>query len=67
MTERATPAATYLSLGWGVQSFTLAAMVALGELQGLTVAEAVLIPEDFGAEQLGFEFEQPCDSGHCFT
>ena len=31
-------AITYLSLGWGVQSFTLAAMVALGELEGLDVA-----------------------------
>ena len=28
---------------------------------------AISIPEDFGAQQLGFEFEQPCDSGHCFT
>ena len=38
MTEPRTPALTYLSLGWGVQSFTLAAMAALGELQGLDVA-----------------------------
>ena len=36
--ERPTPAVTFLSLGWGVQSFTLAAMVALGELEGLDVA-----------------------------
>ena len=29
------------------------------------LAEAVSIPEDFGAEQI--EFEMPCDSGHCFV
>ena len=30
--------------------------------------EAVKIPEDVGAHQLGlFEAEQPCDSGHCWT
>ena len=33
-----TPAITYLSLGWGVQSFTIAAMVALGHLKGLDIA-----------------------------
>ena len=33
-----TPAIRYLSLGWGVQSFTIAAMCALGELEGLDVA-----------------------------
>ena len=32
------PALTVLSLGWGVQSWTLAAMAALGELPGLDVA-----------------------------
>jgi hypothetical protein len=50
-----------LSLGWGVQSWTLAAMSALGELP----EEAVRIPEDVGAHQL--EMEMPCDSGHCFV
>ena len=29
---------TYLSLGWGVQSFTIAAMAALGHLKGLDIA-----------------------------
>ena len=29
--------------------------------------EAVSIPEDVGAYQLGFEPEQPCDSGYCFV
>ena len=33
-----TPAIRYLSLGWGVQSFTIAAMCALSELEGLDVA-----------------------------
>ena len=32
------PDLTYLSLGWGVQSFTLAAMVALGELPPVDLA-----------------------------
>ena len=32
------PLVTYLSLGWGVQSWTLAAMVALGELPPITIA-----------------------------
>ena len=36
--EKTAPAIRYLSLGWGVQSFTLAAMVALGDLEGLDVA-----------------------------
>ena len=30
-----TPAIRYLSLGWGVQSFTISAICALGELVGL--------------------------------
>jgi hypothetical protein len=30
------------------------------------LAEAVSIPEDFGAKQLGLE-DAPCDSGFCFT
>tara|TARA_Y100000310_G_scaffold343552_1_gene451769 strand:+ start:3318 stop:4124 length:807 start_codon:yes stop_codon:yes gene_type:complete len=29
--------------------------------------EAVKIPEDFGAYQLEFEVEAPCDSGYCFN
>jgi hypothetical protein len=34
----------------------------------LPLSEAVSIPEDIGARQLGlFEEEQPCDSGYCFT
>ena len=36
--EISPPEITYLSLGWGVQSFTLAAMAALGDLEGLDVA-----------------------------
>ena len=36
--KRPVPAVAYLALGWGVQSFTLAAMCALGELTGLTLA-----------------------------
>lgn len=28
--------------------------------------QAVTIPEDYGAKQLGFE-DSPCDSGYCFT
>ncbi len=32
------------------------------------LSDAVAIPEDEGASQLEmFEFEQPCDSGHCWT
>jgi len=32
----------------------------------VSLAEAVSIPEDFGAKQLGFE-DASCDSGYCFT
>ena len=38
MSEKPTPAIRYLSLGWGVQSFTLAAMMALGEIPRVDVA-----------------------------
>ena len=31
------------------------------------LAEAVSIPEDYGASQLELDFEAPCDSGFCFT
>ena len=36
--SRPAPAVAYLALGWGVQSFTIAAMCALGEIKGLTLA-----------------------------
>ncbi len=29
--------------------------------------EGIRIPEDYGIEQLGFEFDQPCDGGTCFV
>ena len=38
MTSRPTPELRYLSLGWGVQSYTLAAMMALGEIPRVDVA-----------------------------
>lgn len=31
------------------------------------LAEAVKIPEDFGAHQMELDFEAPCDSGFCFV
>ena len=43
------PELTYLSMGWGVQSFTLAAMVALGELPPIDLA----IHADTGHEAQG--------------
>ena len=43
------PELTYLSLGWGVQSFTLAAMAALGELPPIDLA----IHADTGHEAQG--------------
>ena len=43
------PQITYLSLGWGVQSWTLAAMVALGELPPIDLA----IHADTGHEATG--------------
>ena len=43
------PELTYLSLGWGVQSWTLAAMIALGELDPISLA----IHADTGHENQG--------------
>ena len=43
------PDLTYVSLGWGVQSWTLAAMVALGELPPIDVA----VHADTGHEASG--------------
>ena len=42
------PEITYLSLGWGVQSWTIAAMAALGELPPIDLA----IHADTGHEAL---------------
>ncbi len=44
-----TPRLTYLSLGWGVQSFTMAAMIALGDLPPVDFA----IHADTGHEAAG--------------
>ena len=51
MTEKTEAEAeiTFLSLGWGVQSWTLAAMIALGELPGVELA----IHADTGHEAAG--------------
>ena len=43
------PKLTYLSLGWGVQSWTIAAMVALGDLPPIDLA----IHSDTGHEAAG--------------
>lgn len=32
----------------------------------IPIVEAVQIPEDYGAKQLGLELDVPCDSGYCF-
>ena len=52
------PELTYLSMGWGVQSFTLAAMVALGELPTIDLA----IHADTGHEAQG-----TCDHARKWT
>ena len=57
-TDTATPALAYLALGWGVQSFTIAAMCALGEIIGLTLA----IHADTGHESsFTYDFARPLD------
>lgn len=53
---------TALSMGWGVQSFTLVSMSALGHLPKLDLPDFEYTPK-----YLSYLSDAECDSGYCHT